>query len=355
MSTFTPDLQLENPAIGAPGWGVTESTSRTLIDNYTAGIETLSVAGGSNVVLASAPGTSDQSRWSHFVFTGVLTGNIIVLFPNGLSRNFTVNNATTGGSFTLSVGVSNGLGGAAGTAIAVPRGLIVFLLSDGTNVASRFNTFVGGLTVDNLTVTGTLGLTSGLGVAAGGTGLVIVPTHNLLVGAGTSPLTPLAPGSAGSLLQSNGASADPTWTTLSFGTAAQANTGTSGHTLPYLDGTNTWSGPQTFSKPTVSTPVPLTVSGAVSVDVSQGDKYDLTVTGNITSFTITGWTVGQTIRMNLLYSGGSWTVAGVNANFRWPNQTLPTFSSTTGQRDKWVVDVSSSTLWDSSLTKNLGP
>ena len=37
-----------------------------------------------------------------------------------------------------------------------------------------------------------------------------------------------------------------------LGTAATANTGTSGHVLPYLDGANTWSGQQTFTNITTS-------------------------------------------------------------------------------------------------------
>lgn len=50
---------------------------------------------------------------------------------------------------------------------------------------------------------------SGLGTiqpSSGGTGLTSVPTGNLLVGAGTSPMTLIAPGAAGGAVQSNGTS-----------------------------------------------------------------------------------------------------------------------------------------------------
>ncbi len=48
-------------------------------------------------------------------------------------------------------------------------------------------------------------------VPTGGTGLSSVSAHALLVGAGTSALTVLAPGSAGYVLTAHGAGADPTW------------------------------------------------------------------------------------------------------------------------------------------------
>lgn len=49
---------------------------------------------------------------------------------------------------------------------------------------------------------------------------------------------PAAAGNAGDLLTSGGGGSNPnTWT----------STGTAGHALPYLDGSNTWSGTQTFN------------------------------------------------------------------------------------------------------------
>ncbi|WP_164820573.1 hypothetical protein [Sinorhizobium meliloti] len=55
--------------------------------------------------------------------------------------------------------------------------------------------------------------------------------------------------------------------TLGLGTAATQNTGTSGATLPFLNGANTWSGQQTFTggiKYTGSTGITNTVSGATT-------------------------------------------------------------------------------------------
>lgn len=136
-------------------WGTNLNNGMiALVDSAIAGVLTVNVtalAGYPNAVPTSTSGAADQARNAHFKLTGVLTGTTLVLFPAGLNRNFTLNNATTG-AFTLSVGANNGSGGAAGTTITVPQGQSVMLLSDGTNVTSRVNAFVGGLAADTLIV-----------------------------------------------------------------------------------------------------------------------------------------------------------------------------------------------------------
>ncbi len=81
----------------------------------------LSVAGSSNVTLTAA-----QARNAILNFTGILTGNINVIVPDGPQR-WTVSNNTTG-SYTLTVKTSGGSGVAVTQAMAVP------VFADGTNV-----------------------------------------------------------------------------------------------------------------------------------------------------------------------------------------------------------------------------
>jgi len=50
-------------------------------------------------------------------------------------------------------------------------------------------------------------------VANGGTGVATLPIHEVIVGNGTSPVNSVATGTAGQVLTSNGASADPTFQT----------------------------------------------------------------------------------------------------------------------------------------------
>jgi hypothetical protein len=72
-------------------------------------------------------------------------------------------------------------------------------------------------------------------VPGGGTGQTTLTNHGVLVGAGTSAVTQLAAGSAGQVLQSGGASADPVYSTATYPATA-----TSTGTILRADGTN-WS------------------------------------------------------------------------------------------------------------------
>lgn len=89
----------------------------------------------------------------------------------------------------------------------------------------------------NITSTGTI--TSGtwngtaIDVAYGGTGRTTLTNHGVLVGAATTAITQLAAGSAGQVLQSGGASADPVYSTATY----PATAGTSGNFIK-SDGTN---------------------------------------------------------------------------------------------------------------------
>lgn len=192
-STFTQNLLLENPTTADAAtnnvWGITENTGRTLLDSAVAGIVTLSVAGSTNVVLTSVQGAPDQSRNAHFVFTGVLTGNVVVLWPSGRDRVFTALNGTTG-AFTLSCGVNNG-GVPAGTTVTVPVNASANLLSDGTNVTTRVTSFLSpvitGGTIDGTTVgatTAAAGSFTTLAVSGAVTG--VLPAGGVIPFAGSS-------------------------------------------------------------------------------------------------------------------------------------------------------------------------
>jgi len=73
-------------------------------------------------------------------------------------------------------------------------------------------------------------------VVGGGTGRTSLTNHGVLVGAATSAITQLAAGSAGQVLQSGGASADPAYSTATYPATTTANQ------LLYSSATNTVSG-----------------------------------------------------------------------------------------------------------------
>lgn len=149
---YTPNYGLPNPVPGDPtqtdAWGTTENTGRSLVDTALGGSFALSVAGTGITALTSTPGVPDQSRYAHYVLSGILTGNRTILWPNGSGRMFSVKNNTTG-AFSLSAGADNGAGGLAGTAVAIPQGSTYMLASDGTNVSIRQSGPLGTLLAAN--------------------------------------------------------------------------------------------------------------------------------------------------------------------------------------------------------------
>lgn len=93
---------------------------------------------------------------------------------------------------------------------------------------------------------------------------------------------PATPGNPGDLLTSGGGgSGTETWTSV----------GTYGHTLPFLDGNNTWSGTQTFGP----------VVGAVST--KNGTTYTLTATDCGTTIIFTNASAVTVTTLNSLPSG----------------------------------------------------
>lgn len=186
--------------------------------------------------------------------TGILTSNVTYILANGTFNNASrrpefVNNTT--GAFTVTVKISNGLGGSTGTGVVLPQGTnnstAVTLMTDGSTdvwladpaagigaavtsgTLAQFapttsaqlagvisdETGSGGLvfatgSVINPTSTGattpgsgaftTLTATTPVGVASGGTGRATLTNHGVLIGAGTAAITQSAVGTTGQAL-----------------------------------------------------------------------------------------------------------------------------------------------------------
>lgn len=133
-------------------WGNLLNTGTNIWDGLTSAVASISVAGSSNVVLTFTCGSLDQTDAAHFTFTGALTGNIYVLWPNARGRMFSVTNSTTG-SFTLSLAANSG-GSPAGAYVAIAQGSTGIFYSDGTNVYPR--TTAGGVSVAANSVVGNM-------------------------------------------------------------------------------------------------------------------------------------------------------------------------------------------------------
>jgi len=130
VSTFTPNVQLEEPARGddVGTWDTPVNANTTTIDLIAGGISTISAAAGS-VVLSAA-----QFKSNNITFNSTLIASITVTFPTSFIKPYTVGNLATGSSaYVITLGTS----ATGGQQIALPPGEFVDVFNDGTNLKFR--------------------------------------------------------------------------------------------------------------------------------------------------------------------------------------------------------------------------
>ena len=156
----------------------------------------------------------------------------------------------------------------------------------------------------------TTGVTNTLPVGNGGTGQTTLAIHGVVIGNAASGVSVTATGSAGQFFVSQGASADPTWTTATFPTTA----GPTG-TILRSDGTN-WVA-TTATYPTTTTAGTVVVSATANT-LSATATPTFGVAGTTAgSLSLSGGTSGV-VTINVAAAAGTWSL------------TLPTTGGTSG-------------------------
>ena len=123
MTTFTTNLKLTQPALGATGWGTTVNNGITaLVDDAVAGLVSVDVTSG-NVTLTTANGTTDQAR-NMFIRAFGASAARDVIVPAVTKLYFVVNDCTADVTFKVS----------AQTGVTVPAGKTAVLRCDGTDI-----------------------------------------------------------------------------------------------------------------------------------------------------------------------------------------------------------------------------
>lgn len=141
------------------------------------------------------------------------------------------------------------------------------------------------------------------------------------------------------------------------GTAASANTGTSGHTLPYLDGTNTWSGVQTFNSGDLSATSPTFVTPTLGAATGTSLTFSPTtggIVGTTTNDNTGAGKVGQLIESSIASASAVSLSSGAPADITsisltagdwdvWGNVvSKPASGTTTGAMQVWISSTSAS-------------
>lgn len=128
VSTFTPNIQLEEPARGdqVGTWDTPVNNNMTLLD-LIAGSVTAIALNNSPVVLSAA-----QFKSATITFNSTLTGSCAITFPTSFRKAYSVGNFCTGPSTTFFVTLQTTAAG--GQVIAIPPGEYVDVINDGSNM-----------------------------------------------------------------------------------------------------------------------------------------------------------------------------------------------------------------------------
>ena len=218
-SSYTTNKHLEQPAHGdyPDTWQIPVNGDMGVIDAALGGTTLLSTTSGAYTLTVS------EYQNAFLSISGTLTGSVTYTIPSGVGGQWTFDTtAVVLGGFTVTL--ASGGGGS----VVLPGGQTGLVFTNGTFMKLSVSGSGGGGTpggsdtqvqynssgsfagTSAITVAGsvatinTLVLTNDLLPANGGTGVSALPANSVIVGAGTSPVTGIAPGTAGNGLISNG-------------------------------------------------------------------------------------------------------------------------------------------------------
>jgi hypothetical protein len=131
-SSYSTDLKLELMVTGEQAglWGDITNTNLVILQQAIAGYEAISIAGGAQTTtLTFSNGATSNGKNAVIKLTGSITGNQIVTIPDGIEKNYIIENGTTG-AFTVQFKTVSGTGP---TFSATDKGFKI-VYSDGTNI-----------------------------------------------------------------------------------------------------------------------------------------------------------------------------------------------------------------------------
>lgn len=300
-STYTTRLRLEKQGDGENpnSWGLRLNQNVIdLVDQAVGGYAVVSVS-SVEVTLTEVNGATDQSRNASLEFAGTLTADVTVLVPEVEKLYFIRENTT--GSFGVKLKTNTG------SAISLQQSTNILVACDGSELYKlEVPTSVSAFTINTLTATSidTSVINATLVSAANGTFTSTV-------------------------------SANTVDTSIAIITDASITDAT-------------------FAGQVVGTPVTLTDATSIALDLATGNNFTVTLAGNRTLENPTNAVAGQTGQMYVIQDGtGSRTLA-FGSNYKFPNGTAITISTSTSSVDLLVFNVRSPTAIDTVIVSAFG-
>jgi hypothetical protein len=300
-STYTTRLRLEKQGDGENpnSWGLRLNQNVIdLVDQAVGGYAVVSVS-SVEVTLTEVNGATDQSRNASLEFAGTLTADVTVLVPEVEKLYFIRENTT--GSFGVKLKTNTG------SAISLQQSTNILVACDGSELYKlEVPTSVSAFTINTLTATSidTSVVNASLVSAANGTFTSTV-------------------------------SANTIDTSIAIITDASITDAI-------------------FAGQVVGTPVTLTDATSIALDLATGNNFTVTLAGNRTLENPTNAVAGQTGQMYVIQDGtGSRTLA-FGSNYKFPNGTAITISTSTSSVDLLVFNVRSPTAIDTVIVSAFG-
>ena len=298
-STFTPNIDLEEPANGdySGDWNIPVNANWTAIDTAFGGRTHLNAVSLSGTVAL----TASQCVPRNIAITGVLTANINYQFPTGLGGFWSVYNNTTG-AFTITFSSFDG-----GTTVVIPQNYRTVIVCDTTGVQLSTSTpavAAGSTNQIQINNAGALSASSALSFASPGD-LSIIST-----GAAFTSLSGSTGLDRAFVMQTSGA--DRWWIDCNGDAESGSNSGSNLSVLSYTDAGAALATTLLISRATgvVQIPIGLTLPGtAASIALA---VTDIVENANIQSSGLgPGTLTFQASAGAIIYyrsaAGGNWT------------------------------------------------
>lgn len=300
-STYTTRLRLEKQGDGENpnSWGLRLNQNVIdLVDQAVGGYAVVSVS-SVEVTLTEVNGATDQSRNASLEFAGTLTANVTVLVPEVEKLYFIRENTT--GSFGVKLKTNTG------SAISLQQSTNILVACDGSELYKlEVPTSVSAFTINTLTATS----------------IDTSVINTTLVSAANGTFTSTV-------------SANTVDTSIAIITDASITDAT-------------------FVGQVVGIPVTLTDAASIALDLATGNNFTVTLAGNRTLENPTNAVAGQTGQMYVIQDGtGSRTLA-FGSNYKFPNGTAITISTSTSSVDLLVFNVRSPTAIDTVIVSAFG-